>query len=743
MNESFGRISRSAAASVICSALLFAGPGVRAADDPNQPPFPPKVQDNVRWQTLPWQYTSVFFDPAQRPWFYCEYQYRSKIKSKPANDWEHHTKCLVCPELPEDFIEIPAKNVLLGFDRQGRFWEVGEFGLAATNPVKGEFLQRRPLEPTNEADAKAQERQDHPFLYFMYCHSSGRIYFADWQAIHVFDDGEWSVQNFEQTLYWWSDLKYSPDQLGAVEGPDGRFFFWSRRDGMLNAVLVHDGKAWTQISLQDEPKLRGLQEVTPRADGTVHCESTTAGRFEIASLNGNAVSSQSPTAAPEWLPARQPFKGKFAATETDGPLCVHGHIRGIDKSGRVYICGRGEQNARRKRTSVVIFDRRHEERAPTLQVEAIDLASEGGWRPLTVDSRGNIWARLHVPSHPFLSRYADGEWTHFPVPPALPQAAADNKPRELTRVYGALWVMRPIGAPPDWKLDAPQCYFGVPPMANTALIQPLDGDGLIAVEQSTNHTYFFDGQEWTSYESMTELIAQRYGDLKKRINNTTPAYDVDRYRLGRDALGRIWTYVPKTHHVHIYDGESWEETELTQVVFDEVGERCSTEKFLYDTTAKPFKPALALPAPHDQINAPFLASFGDRRVWRVGSRLPSGAMVPTDVLKSDAFKNGAILRDSASRYWFYNYDYLNVVRTDGGTVRFQYKSAHLHPAIVEQSPATFWMFATDGLDVLAHDPPGSAPHRNSGEVSARRPPRNNQVDGARRGGRPVVDDVFA
>ena len=86
-----------------CAAVLLTA-GVRPclAEESNGPIDPkPPVLKQIRWQYLDERYWSVYIDGSGRAWFLIG-------TFPPSGDGEGLSRFLTCPELPEDYIEMPG-----------------------------------------------------------------------------------------------------------------------------------------------------------------------------------------------------------------------------------------------------------------------------------------------------------------------------------------------------------------------------------------------------------------------------------------------------------------------------------------------------------------------------------------------------------------------------------------------------------------------------------------------------------
>jgi hypothetical protein len=693
--------------SLVCLLFLVLRSSSFAAE-PDKVPFPPVIQENLRWQKLPWQYDDVFLDHEQKPWFHMHVGYRSKVDKVDENSSpQERMTCLVSPELPDDAIEIPPGNKRLGFDRQGRFWEFGKFGLSATNPRLGTFEQHAALDPPNEQAARATSQAKHLFFPFMFEHSEGKLYFVDYFGIHCLVGKEWSTHRFDRAPLN-SALEYSTSALKAVEAPDGRFFLWCPYRNWLDALIIHDGDEWSQITVQEEPRLAELEEVRPQVDGTIQFRSPSGGDFELDALNRESKVSYPAVPEVAWKSDRSARAGDDASLATDGPLSINGRVRGKDAQGRIYINSGGEPNSVGGGKPVLVYNPKMTENIPRLPVEVIKLAESGEAGLLTEDAQGRLWYRRQIDQKPTLSRYSKGKWSHFSAPPLLhgePPLPADDS-RVLAK-YESLWVMRPLNAPADWKLDRPACYEGLPSMMNLVLFQPLMGDAVIAQEEKgSNRSYFFDGKQWLGYRSPYELVEAHYDVLREQLSNASPARGNETYRWGRDALGRIWIQGYIREKAQAYNGKQWQTLPFRFFQFDREGRRCLCEDTLYDTTVDPPQELGKASPSGKEKRIPFvhLLSYA-ARVWNVDDTLPSGAKLPEEFIKSDA--RSGILEDAAGRFWVRSFNSLWVIRPDGAAARLDHTTAYFHSALAQQSADVFWTVATDGLiQFRLHDKPG-------------------------------------
>lgn len=136
----------------VTAALLLPAGAARPGQPEESKPIDlkPPVLKQVRWQYLDERYWHAYIDGSGRAWFL--------IRTFPASgDGKGLSRFLTCPELPEDCIEIPGKNAILGFDRRNRFWEVGPYGLCCTDVRTGKFKQYRPVSLPKTPSALARK----------------------------------------------------------------------------------------------------------------------------------------------------------------------------------------------------------------------------------------------------------------------------------------------------------------------------------------------------------------------------------------------------------------------------------------------------------------------------------------------------------------------------------------------------------------------------------------------------------
>jgi hypothetical protein len=143
----------------------------------------PPILKSVRWQSLADNYQNVFVDAAGRAWFFC-----AKPSYLPPAKWAY----LVCPELPDKTIQMPGLNEPLGFDGQNRFWDIGKRGLCCTDVHRNRFFERHSVGAIDPLKSPWTDQADLlPFAPVMFEHSSGRLYFADSEGVHILDGDVW------------------------------------------------------------------------------------------------------------------------------------------------------------------------------------------------------------------------------------------------------------------------------------------------------------------------------------------------------------------------------------------------------------------------------------------------------------------------------------------------------------------------------------------------------------------------
>jgi sugar lactone lactonase YvrE len=191
--------------------------------------------------------------------------------------------------------------------------------------------------------------------------------------------------------------------------------------------------------------------------------------------------------------------GKVAPV-TEMNQTTYNSILGEDKDGRLYLSSG---------PVVAAFNPGNADTRLGLKTEAYDvIRSEIS---VSRDSHGRIWAKLAGSGHPFLSVFDKGKWMD--------------------------WVS------PDGNAIDRISFF-----------QPLKNGRLIVSTQQQGRTYFFDGSQWSSYNTLRACIESRFRKLVETIDNLTPCRS-NSIILRLDADGKIW--VAEGRQCAVYNGIRW------------------------------------------------------------------------------------------------------------------------------------------------------------------------------------------
>ena len=394
-------------------------------------------------------------------------------------------------------------------------------------------------------------------------------------------------------------------------------------------------------------------------------------------------------------------------------LYPHGRCLGTDRHGRVYISTEGQAIGFDSKR-LAVYDPRYPDDRPTLKYECFPLRQRRFREyAASMDSKGRVWARLRVSKYPFLSRYSNGRWTHFPDPTvrkASLQVDAKDFAGRFT-FYDDLWCMRPgteavkTSSWPGWR----QVLKGVPGMSNPAQLQPLADGCMIASESRQERAFFFDGVTWAAYESLPKLIENQYTRLTKLVDNSAFWWRAGNNQIGLDSTGRIWVLWDENilpgwkRFYKVYDGKQWlGSPHGGMFLFDKSGKRCLLGSRLYDSTVRPPRELTALPSEErvgftdDWARAVHFDRKG--RFWQY-DRFDG----PAHWFRSDGWREvrvwgRCILEDSAGRKWFNGgFASLTIIGRDGKLSKRYEHDVRIKTPIVQQGENVFWAAAGDGL----------------------------------------------
>lgn len=226
----------------------------------------------VRWQEYPADVCHVTIDRTGRTWFETEgactvEQLKAEVEA---------SQELEAPVLHGARMNDFGGNQILHFDGAGRIWLC-----PATVPklLLGYVpRQRRWIEHRIDRPQQRQGNpQSPPFNFTQRVHESrsGRLYFADWNGIHLLDGDTWSYrqlyrQNMREKRYFGKRKEFSPPEF--AEDEQGRVYVWSRwgEHGATGTIgfFVHDGETWRQIERDGRGRrLERIEAVIPLHDG--------------------------------------------------------------------------------------------------------------------------------------------------------------------------------------------------------------------------------------------------------------------------------------------------------------------------------------------------------------------------------------------------------------------------------------------------------------------------------------------
>jgi hypothetical protein len=713
------------AAPVAPAAALAAPAGIFAPA-----PAAPKLT-NEPIQHLGDLFQDAFTDAAGRAWLLARRKDIGFVKHKVVFEY------LVCPDLPGKTIEIPEKNIPLGFDCKGRLWEITRYGLGWTEGATGEFAERQfapGLEVDRPSAADPYRGEMVPgFARAMLEHSSGRLYFADSYGLHVLDGETWSYRAFEPRPKRPQPRAGESPPVKLVECPDGTVIYWG--DG---GFWTHDGSAWRQCSgrtngfaplagerclltngniislggkAQQSPDAAS-SELTKRLSGFEHVLTVGRGATLVKRYDPNTTYYTLAMVTPAGevvdlpadvsLPIEQGLRPRPAPKLPDGrvilptmPLCTWdgrqaaplfanpfappGRCLTADGSGRVFLAADNQEFSSDFHRLVAAS---HESlsAAPSLPAEMFGLVELA-----VLDSTGRVWAKfVH---QPFVSRFEGGQWRHLPPPPGL----AESKKGVY---YGPMTLH---------------------PLANGRLVVRAPGRGAC----------LYDGERWTVAESLTSLVEAEAANLRKLIDNRLGS-QAGPPMLGLDAGGRIWTYGQAKGEstapgIRIYDAGRWSGLE-GQFLISPDGACCIRSNIgqrgaeIRDGAVGPANVLTSLPKDAEMPFQHWAVSF-DRQ----------GRFIAHGDINDPAWRwdgkewtklggsDWCVLADSLGRLWFKNFGRLVIVDGSGKSgPPYDHPAGQVGP-VVEQAPGEYWCLAVDGLLQL-----GTADKRKGPAVVVRR-----------------------
>lgn len=673
-------------------------------------------------------YRAAYVDAAGRVWL----RFRRPGGDEPprAGTFDH----LVCRDLPDKVLEFPAANWPIGFDRQGRFWDVTRYGLGCTEVDTLAFTERYAAPGMDPGRLKAPKRRQDAsakgFAPIMLGHSSGRLYFMDSYGLHVLDGETWSYRLFDPpperlvNAGGWS-MGYSPR---IVEGPDGTVYAWALMNA-ASGLWTHDGKTWKHHAVdicEGIVPLEGRQCLASYVQGSRSSGTVRIGRL---ALDGAKVPEAHPsdTVAGRWSSFRH------VLTVPRGATLVEAYDR--RRSARVLAMVTPGREVRELPSHV---QRRWDWRTlvpqlaplgdgrtvlPTHPLYTWDgrrlaplfanpLAANG--RFLGADKRGRVFLRADGPAR--IAVVAPESLTASPSLPVkvfglVEEAVVDSEGRVWAKFRDRDFVS--CHAAGSWRHDPPPAGLPDRPttrpvVEDTRRLQAL-GQGMMLARLPGRGACLCDGKGWRGYASLRELVEANLELLRKVIDNASAGPGPNPL-LALDAGGRVWAAKPFTMRTRwgagadVYDGRQWDSVERPFLMGP--GGRlcvCGTEEHrgsIFDAGRWPPERLSALPESaempwehrgvHFDKAGRFWAFEGPfRPAWR----WDNGQWTKIDV------QGRCLLNDSAGRMWFDDgFTKLTVADAAGKAGR-----AYEHPAflantpVVEQAPGTCWWAASDGL----------------------------------------------
>ncbi|MCG3149289.1 MAG: hypothetical protein PCFJNLEI_02749 [Verrucomicrobiae bacterium] len=177
------------------------------------------------------------------------------------------------------------------------------------------------------------------------------------------------------------------------------------------------------------------------------------------------------------------------------------YVLGEDRQGRVYL-----SNER----LVVAYDFTAPEERAGLPTTFYELSA--GNLTACLSSTGEMWAKLKGEAYPFLSVFRDKRWQ---------DATLTGEPVAFERL---------------------------------TFLMPLKNGRLIAQAEMGQSAFFFDGEQWTSYPNLRELIERRAVEVGTQLENRTTG--VDFYvKLRVDSQTNIW--VTEWTKCGVFTGQRW------------------------------------------------------------------------------------------------------------------------------------------------------------------------------------------
>ena len=714
---------------------------------------------NDLWQFYPTYVKSVKFDNTGRPWFIINKggprPSIEKVKQSVENAWG-----LRAPWV------IGAKIVL--FDRSGRIWLIPNSNtrlLLGYHPASRQWIERQSFPQPYGKPAGGSEAKHPHFLGPAHESKSDRLYFADRMGVHVFYNGNWTYeflykQNFEQDRFY-DDIKAFND-VSFAEDASSRVYVWSTwgRFGWTGTIgyFLHENGTWKHVEniagtlierlnavvplsndqvlafqynapavlhniaragpmvlnlpdgetrhfafVPSEARteidghiLTGARHLCSQRDGTAwirasHCttpdEKTFRDNIWRVSPDGRVLGRV--PEAEGWYPdsayvdtwglvffARYEKgcvvfdKGKMYPV-TDKTQEDYRWLLGEDSTGRIYIAGPA---------GVAACAFQGPERRPALPTTIYEVPHREN--VVCLDSYGRIWAKLAGPEHLFLSVFANGRWVDYPMP--------------------GQWFDDPT---------ANQLKY----VDHITYIQPLCEGWVVAQHRPRSTAFLFDGDNWTAFKDMQQLIESRFVDIATRIDNAR--FGRDFYTKMRiDNAGRIW--LVEWTRCGVYDGRKW-----LDVVSAARKQGFGTDQFhhclpLDNGTRMLLSHSLMAWVEHGQlkmglfdpkvrmgkIESDYTTRSGlwldsTSRVWLPMNSKSCSVLTNLDDIQLISDSGYPRFEDSAGCIWFLNdRDKQLVVRNrNGATLSLHEDALHATSAVVEDRPGSVWISTVRGL----------------------------------------------
>ncbi len=727
---------------------------------------------NDLWQFYPTYVKSVKFDNTGRPWFIINKggprPSIEKVKQSVEDAWS-----LRAPWV------IGARIVL--FDSSGRIWLIPNSNtrlLLGYYPVSRQLIERQSFPQPYGKPAGGSEAKHPHFLGPAHESKSGRLYFADRMGVHVFYNGHWTYellyrQNFERDRFY-GDIK-AFNEVSFAEDASGRVYVWSTwgRFGWTGTIgyFLHENGTWKHVENIAGTLIERLNSVVPLSNDQVLAFQHNA----PAILHNIARAGPMVLNLPDGETRHFAFVPYEARTEIDGHILTGAHhlcsqrdgtawvrvshcttpdektirenIWRISPNGRVlgrvpeaegwypdsaYVDTWGLVFFARYEKGCVVFDKGKKypvtdktqedyrwllgedstgriyiagtagvaacafqgtERRPALPTTIYELPCQENI--VCLDSYGRIWAKLAGSEHPFLSVFANGRWVDYPMP--------------------AQWFDDPTADQPKY-LD------------HITYIQPLREGWIVAQHSPGSTAFIFDGDNWTAFKDMQQLVESQFVDIAARIDNAR--FGCDFYTKMRvDNAGRIW--LVEWTRCGVYDGQKW-----LDVVSAARKQGLGMDQFHYclplDNGARmllsrhanlvwveddqikikalTFDPKIRM----SKIEIGYITRSGlwldsTSRVWLPINSQSCCVLSNIDDVQLISDSGYPRFEDSAGCIWFLNYrDKQLVVRNrNGATLSLHEDSLHSTSAVVEDQPGSLWVGTLRGLLHVVKEPGNS------------------------------------